>query len=125
MIGKNKQIKNEECYLSKNRGGHNVQANSSYKDSIYKNMLKVNKKFEFFGKIEGLIKISDKEIIFNSENIYKHFRWKSFREFIYRKKLLWTVFSNIDKLYFESEFIWYFIYKKLVIKVVLWRQSNW
>ena len=68
MEEKNKQEKNEEYYLpDASRGGHNVLANSSYKDSIYKNMLKVKKSFDlllslsFLWKIKGLIKTLEKE----------------------------------------------------------------
>lgn len=63
--------------------------------------------------------------IFNSENIFKHFKDKHFKEFINRRNLFYITFSNFDKLYFDSEYIWFFIYKKLLIKVVLWKQSNW
>ena len=107
------------------RGGHNDLAESSSNVSIFENMSKVKKKIKFSWKIEWVIEVWDKKINFNSVNILSHFRWKHYKEFINRKNLLATVFTQLENIEFDEYNIWYFLFKKKAIKIVLWKQSNW
>ena len=71
MEEKNNQIKKRGLPLpDASRGGLNVLAKYSLSSIIFENCIKVNNKIKFSWKIDGLIKTSDKEIIFNSEDIY-------------------------------------------------------
>ena len=115
--------KNEVC-ISKGVG-LNCPAKTSHTNIIFKNVVKVKKKNHFLHKIEWFILNWDKKILFNSENILKHFKSKNTKEFNYRKNLLWTVFYSIDKLIFNKNNYWNFIFKNILIKVVLWKQNNW
>lgn len=111
--------------LSVNGGVHNGLAQPSLGGIVYEDLIKVNKKIYFSGIIEWqLLTEEKKKISFRSENILHHFRWKSKKEFIKRAQLLGTVFSVIDRLSFDDSNFGYFLYKKLVIKVILWQQEN-
>jgi len=124
-VAENKQTQKKWESLTSVMDGHDVLARFSSASSIFENMYIVKKKVKFSWKIEWKLELEDKIINFNSVNIFKHFKEKNKYEFLKRKELLVTVFKNLENLYFESEFIWYFILKKTVIKVVLWQQSNW
>jgi hypothetical protein len=87
-------------------------------------MVKVKKKTHFFYRIEWFVLNEGRKITFNSENILKHFESKDTKEFRYRRNLLPTVIYSIDKLIFDDNLCWNFIFKSLIIKVVLWKQSN-
>ncbi len=114
--------KNEAC-ISKGVG-LNCPAKTSLESSIFNTSIKVKKKTHFLNKIEWLIINDSKKILFNSENILKHFKSKNTKEFHYRKNLLWTIFYNLNNLKFNNN-VGYFIFKNMFIKVVLWQQSNW
>lgn len=106
-------------------GGLNCPAKSSLKYSIFENINFVKKKINFSWKIIWTFEIEDKIVHFNSENILKHFKSKSYSEFVKRVKLLTVVFENVENLIFIEKLKWYFIFKNKVIKVVFWEQSNW
>ena len=115
--------KNEAC-ISKGVG-LNCPAKASCNDSIFKNIEKVKKKTHFLEKIDWFVLNKEKKVLFNSNNLLKHFKSKNLKEFHYRKNILWTVFYNIDKIIFDKNNYGHFIFKNIVIKVVLWEQNNW
>ena len=123
MEEEKKQEKNEAC-ISKGVG-LNCPAKASYNTSIFNNIPKVKKKTHFFHNIEWFAFNWDKKITFNSNNILKHFESKDTKEFRYRRNLLATVIYSIEKLDFDNNLCWNFIFKSLIIKVVIWKQSNW
>ena len=61
---------------------------------------------------------SDKKIILNSENIFKHFLSKNTKEFHYRKSLLGVIYQTLPEMKFSSN-SGYCIFKNFVIKVIL------
>ncbi len=107
--------------------GLNVQAKLSSVNIIFENIIKVKQKINFSWKlyINWITKTNFGNIRFNSEDIIKHFSKKHKRELYYRKYLLATIFLTIQKIKFDNSLFGYFAYKSLVIKVVLWKQSNW
>lgn len=121
MKNEKMQEKNEAC-ISKGVG-LNCPAKASLDSSIFKNIQKVKKKTHFFNKIEGLVVNKGEKINFNSKNILKHFKTKNTKEFHYRKNLLWTICFYLEFIDFKNN-VWHIIFKKQIIKIVLWEQKN-
>jgi len=107
-------------------GGLNVLAKLSSDFKIKQKIIKIKSKVKFKGKLDINWVVENKigNISFNTKNILKHFKTKHFKEFIRRKNLLATVFSVIWKIDFDENLIWYFSFKSLIVKVVLWKQNN-
>ena len=124
-IDKIKHKKSKVCYSNKLEGvTHNGDSAKSllFIISILENICNVKRKLEkkvFLGNLKKEINLDNKKVKFSWYNLWKHFLKKKSIERKYRASFWLTIINNFEKIYFESETIWYLAIKNDIFKIVL------
>ena len=114
-----KEKRGQKCHSKGDAVGPS-QFSSIVWDELAEVKKKKNKKLQF-SQIKKVVETDGRKIVFDGETIIYHFNHKSSQE--RRARMFWgrTIIAALDKLYFESDKVGYFLSKNRVIRVVLSR----